>query len=419
MPKPSLEAGQGASGLFKVMRSRPEVGDAEVEEVVTGDGGHDGLEQLTRPLLEALAKIAGLECTYLTVFDWARGEQEVRFVHRGGDLEIAEGSRVALPEGVSPEILLTRSPAQMPQTHPDRQAAKRLGLRTYVSVPVVLPTHELFGMVCGVSRRPLRVREPVMSIMEAFAQIVATEQRAERAEAQLRARGFFLAVAEHQLKTPLTSLLGAARVLREGGSDLGQDQRDVFLDMVIRSALDLAGRVEALLVEARADLQSRDLVPVDLDLMEFLEPIARAFDAVSDHHVRAEVEHGVTAFGDPSALHQVLGHLLDNAVKYAPAHSMIKVVAHRTHDGVAIAVVDEGPGLPNGVEIFEAFRRGEPDQKGGAPGIGLGLHIVRNLVRAMGGSVDATANAEGGTTFTLGLPSAQSPRRRPAPPGGA
>lgn len=401
------------------MTSWPEAGDAEGGEVVAGDGGHDGLEQLTRPLLEALAKIAGLECTYLTVFDWARGEQEVRFVHRGGDLEIAEGSRVALPEGVSRETLLTRSPAQMPQTHPDSQAAKRLGLRTYVSVPVVLPTHELFGTVCGASRRPVRVREPVVSIMEAFAQIVATEQRAERAEAQLRARGFFLAVAEHQLKTPLTSLLGAARVLREGGPELGGDQRDVFLDMVIRSALDLAGRVEALLVEARADLQSRDLVPVDLDLMEFLEPITRAYDAVSDRQVRAEVEHGATAFADPSALHQVLGHLLDNAIKYAPAQSTIKVVAQRTPDGMAIAVSDEGPGLPDGVEIFGAFRRGDPDQNGGAPGIGLGLHIVRNLVRAMGGSVDATANAEGGTTFTLGLPSAQSRRDRPAAPGGA
>ena len=195
--------------------------------------GRDELEQLTRPLLEALAKIAGLECTYLTVFDWARREQEVRFVHRGGDVEIAEGSRLALPEGVSPENLLdvTRSPAQMPEMHPDSQAATRLGLRTYVSVPVVLPERELFGMVCGASRRRRPVGEPVVSVMESFAQIVATEQRAERAEAQLRARGFFLAVAEHQLKTPLTSLLGAARLLREGGPELGQDQRDLFLDI--------------------------------------------------------------------------------------------------------------------------------------------------------------------------------------------
>ena len=127
------------------------------------------------------------------------------------------------------------------------------------------------------------------------------------------------------------------------------------------------------------------------------------------------MEAGLTAFADPSALHQVLGHLLDNAVKYAPTQSTIRVIGQRTPDGVAIAVVDEGPGLPDGVEIFDAFRRGDPDQNGGAPGIGLGLHIVRNLVRAMGGSVGAAANPEGGTTFTVGLPAAPGPGRRPGP----
>ena len=399
------------------MTSGPTAGDGKVGEDVAGVGSHHTLEELTRPLLEALAKLAGLECTYLTVFDWARREQEVRYVHRAGDVEIAEGSRLPLPDGVSLEILLgvTRSPAQMPGTHPDSQAAKRLGLRTYVSVPVVLPKHELFGMVCGASRRPHPVGEPVVSVMESFAQIVAdhmsrarvaaAEERAERAEEQLRARGLFLAMAEHELKTPLTSLLGAARILRDGGPELGQDQRDVLLDMVIRNALDLSSCVEGLLVEARGDVQSRDLVPVDLDLAEFVEPIARTFDAVGTHRVRAEVEEGLPAFADPSALHQVLGHLLDNAVKYAPAHGTIRVVGHRTPDGVAIAVVDEGPGLPDGVDVFEAFRRGDNEHIGSAPGIGLGLHIVRNLAGAMGGSVGAAANAEGGTTFTVNLPS--------------
>ena len=390
-------------------------------QAVVSAGGHDALEELTRPLLEALAKLADLDCTYLTVFDWGRREQEVRFVHRAGDVDIAEGSRLVLPDAVSREVLLgvTRSPAQVPRTHPDSQAAKRLGLRTYVSVPVLLPGHELFGMVCGASRRPQSVGEPVVAVMESLARIVADhmsrtrmaaiEERAERAEEQLRARGLFLAAAEHQMKTPLTSLLGAARILRDGWPELDPGRRDQFLDMVIRNALDLSGRINGLLAEAEADVQSRDLAPVAIDLAEFLEPITRALEAVSDHQLRAEVDEGLVAFADPAALHQVLGHLLDNAVKYAPALSTIRVVGHRTPDGVAVAVVDEGPGLPGGVDVFEAFRRGDPHQNGGAPGIGLGLHIVRNLVRAMGGSVWAAANTERGTTFTVSIPSPEAP----------
>jgi signal transduction histidine kinase len=200
---------------------------------------------------------------------------------------------------------------------------------------------------------------------------------------------------------------------------LERESSDLFLDMVIRGALDVSSRVEGLLVEARADVQSRDLAPVDLDLAGFVEPIVRAFDAVNNHQMRAEVEHGLTAFADPIALQQVLGHLLDNAVKYAPGHGTIKVVGYRTHDGVAIAVVDEGPGLPGGFDVFEAFRRGDPDEIGGAPGIGLGLHIVRKLTQAMGGSVGAAANAEGGATFTVSLPATPKPTTPTGPRGHA
>ncbi len=391
---------------------------ARVEEPAGGDAS---LEELTRPLLRALATLAGLECTYLTVFDWDRREQEVLFAHHAGDVEISEGSRLPLPDAVAPEILLgvTRSPAQLPATHPDSLAAKRLGLRTYVSVPVVLSRHELFGMVCGASRRPQRVGEPVVTVMESLAQIIAdhtsraritaAERRAERAEEQLRARALFLAVAEHQMKTPLTVLMGAARVLHDGWSGLADGERERFLDMVIRGALDLTARVDGLLVEARADVQRRDLVHCNLDLVEFVGTITRAFGSVAvDHHFTAHVEAGLIAWADPIAPHQVLGHLLDNAVKYSPARGAISVVGHRSVDGVEIAVIDEGVGLPAGVDVFEAFQRGNDAHIRATPGIGLGLHIVRSLVEGMGGTVRAETNPGSGTTFTLALPAGRS-----------
>lgn len=303
----------------------------------------------------------------------------------------------------------------MPSTHPDGQAARRLGLQTYVSVPVVLAKHELFGMICGASRQAGAVSEPVVSVMEYFAEIVAdhvtrcrvvaAEQRAAIAEEQLRGRARFLAVAVHQLKTPLTSLSGAAKLLRDGWKVLDDPQREQFIDMVVRSADDLSERIDGLLSEARTEVQRRELVLVDLDVGEFVEAITRATDGLTaDHSVRAHVEGGLRLRADPDALHQVLGHLLDNAIKYSPRHGAVHVVASHSPDGVAIAVVDEGVGLPDGMDVFEPFKRGDRDLVRATPGIGLGLHIVRNLVEAMGGTVTAETNSWRGSTFTVRLP---------------
>lgn len=389
--------------------------------VLAPPAGDVDLEGLSRPLLEAVARIAGLESTYLTVFDWDRREQEVRFVHRARGVEIREGSRLPLPVDASRESLpgVTRSPVQMPEAHPDSQAARRLGLRTYVSVPVVLAKHELYGMLCGASRHAGVVSESVVSVMEFFAAIVADhisrervaaiEQRADAAEEQLRVRARYLAVAEHQLKTPLTSILGAAKLLRDGWKVLDDAPREQFIDMVVRSGEDLSDRIDGLLAEARADLRSRELVPVDIDLGAFVDAIARATDGLTaDHSVRAHVEEGLQLRADPTALHQVLGHLLDNAIKYSPRDAAVNVLASRSPDGVVMAVVDEGVGLPGGMDVFEAFRRG--DQVGRTPGIGLGLHIVRNLVEAMGGTVTAEANQWRGSTFTVRLPGQEHAR---------
>lgn len=393
------------------------VADAEIELVVqAAASGHD-LELLTRPLLEALASLGHLDSTYLIVFDWDRREQEVRFVHSAGEVSITKGSRLPLPDTVFQESLpgVTRSSAQMPETFPDAQAAKHLGLGTYVSVPVVLAKHELYGMLSGASRRAQPVSERLVSAMEFFAQMIAeqvsrtqvaaTEQRADLAEEELRARARFLAAAEHQLKTPLTAIQGAAEVLHARWADLGGATRDQFLDIVVRSARELSIGISGLLIEARADVHSRELVPVDVELLALVQGVTKGLDAVSvDHRVRAEIEPGLTTCADPAAVHQVLSHLLDNAMKYSPAGGDITVVGHRTAEGVAIVVIDEGVGLPEGIDIFEAFQRGDSTQVGDAPGIGLGLHIVRNLVEAMKGSVVAHSDAVAGTAFTVNLP---------------
>ena len=108
--------------------------------------------------------------------------------------------------------------------------------------------------------------------------------------------------------------------------------------------------------------------------------------------------------GDRARLRQVLGNLIDNAVKYSPEGGEVRVSAAPTNGAVLIAVCDEGPGIPHAQHgrIFEKFGRAEVD--GSKPGTGLGLFIARSIAEAHGGSLDVSSDPAEGATFTLTLP---------------
>ena len=377
------------------------------------------IEGLIRPLLEALAKLADVESTYLTVFDWHRREQEVRFVFNAGVPRIEEGHRIPLPAEVSPEAFpgITRSPLTIGRSQPDSLVARGLGLRTYISVPVTLANHRLFGMLCGASLHPQELGETVVSMFESFAGIMAehlvhvhlaeTERRAVAAESQLLIRARFVAEAEHRLKTPLTVLQGTSLTLRDRGDELSVGSRTQLQESLVRNVLLLSDEVERLLVEARAEVRARESSSVHLELGPMVRELAGAFNGLGDaHEVVAELPRTIAAFVDPIAMYQVLGHLLDNAIKYSPTGGRITVRATQTSGSVVIEVIDEGNGLPSGGDVFLPFHRGDPGEQ--TPGIGLGLHIVRNLVEAMQGTVTAVNNQGAGSTFIVRVPSAPS-----------
>lgn len=378
------------------------------------------LETLTQPLLEAMASLANLESTFLTVFDWNERTQQVRFVHNMAEPLIQKGMEVPLPEGAMPESLpgVTRSPKEVSTVHPDSVVAQRIGLKTYVSVPVSLAKHQLFGMLCGASRAAAQVSEGIVSVMEFFAQIIAdhidrsrvaaTERRAHTAEEQLQSRARFLAEAEHMLKAPLTVLEGMSVSLLERWSEYPESSRTKMLEALVRNAQELEMMVDELLTEARADVQARELTMLRIDLSPLVESAAKAFDSVSESHkVITEVPEGIAVWADPAPLHQILAHLLDNAIKYSPSPGTIKIRATSAPPDVIIEVIDEGVGVPEEANIFEPFVRGEESVvTEGTRGIGLGLHIVRSLAEAMGGSVSASRNPERGSTLTVQIPSA-------------
>ena len=236
--------------------------------------------------------------------------------------------------------------------------------------------------------------------MEALA---AAEARADAAEDRLRSQTMLLAEAEHRLKTALAVITGWASTLEDRWLELEDGRRLEGVSIIRRAAEGMADQARQLLQDARAEMRLLDLAPVRLDLREVLDLNVATFGGLSGGHAIAHAtppEVRVEVDVDPAALQQVLGHLLENAVKYSPEGSTVVVAARRDDCEVVIEVRDEGVGIPDDVDVFAPFQRGST----GTDGVGLGLYIVRNLVRAMGGDISATRNPTAGSTFEVRLP---------------
>lgn len=227
--------------------------------------------------------------------------------------------------------------------------------------------------------------------------------RALAAESRLRAQTMVRAEAEHRLKTTLAVISGWAITLDERWDQLPESRRREAAAIIRRASEDLTVQANGMLDEARAELLSLDQEPTRLDLGAVLGVTSAVFGGMGGHVIEAVTPSApVFVEVDPAALQQVLGHLLENAVKYSPPDTRVIVSLAEAGGEAVIEIRDEGCGLGDGTDLFEPFQRGPGSDA--LPGVGLGLYIVRNLVHAMGGEVEARSNDGPGATFTVRLP---------------
>lgn len=225
-----------------------------------------------------------------------------------------------------------------------------------------------------------------------------------------RTQALLRAEAEHRLKTSLAVVTGWAATLDDDWDKLSDATRRRAVAIIRRVSDDMALEAARLLDQARAELLTLDPEPVRLDLAAVLEVTTDALDGISrEHAVVYEPSPGpVFTEVDPAGLQQILGHLIENAVKYSPDGTQVgvRVVADIERGRAILEVRDEGPGIPLDRDIFGPFTRGPQAEE--LPGAGLGLYVVRNLVTSMGGEVEADRNEEGaGSTFRVHLPLAE------------
>jgi two-component system OmpR family sensor kinase len=224
-------------------------------------------------------------------------------------------------------------------------------------------------------------------------------------EARLRQ---FVADASHELRTPVSVIMGIADLWRQGTLRSGEASDDA-MRRVGQSGAQMAGLVEDLLLLARLD-EGRSLERAPVDLVSLVD------DAVLDaratnpsRRIRVESDGPVVTEGDEIALRQVVVNLITNCLRHTPSTATIDVVLSRQDDGVALEVKDSGPGMDakGAAHAFDRFWRGETSRT--RSGTGLGLPIVAGIVAAHGGRVVLDSDPEGGTDVRVLLPDSPPP----------
>lgn len=226
-----------------------------------------------------------------------------------------------------------------------------------------------------------------------------------------RLKSGFLAAVSHDLRSPLTAIRTSVESLLDAGAIHSPLEQEHLLHNIAGQTSRLGQLVDQLLDLSRIEAGS---LPLDRDWTELPVLIADTIAKFEQLNKACSVERALPPalplhYVDPTRLAQVIWNLLENAHKYDPSHSTIKVEAQcgeRTQNEVMITVADQGPGIPPGEreKIFQRFYRLNRDKRAHTQGSGLGLAICRGIVEAHGGRIWVEDRPGGGSTFRITLP---------------
>ncbi len=300
---------------------------------------------------------------------------------------------------------------------PEDELLLELGLRSELLAPLQLGARTI-GML-GISRAtPDAFSDDEVELVALLGRLVATAVQNIRAyEAERRRvdelarlsalRADFVSLVSHELRSPMAAVIGASRTLQERWRLLSAEQRESFLALITDETTRLAALVADVLDTSRLEAGTFSYRFENVDLAEVvLDAVESAMLMQHEVAVVAAVAGALpTIRGDRARLRQVLGNLVDNAVKYSPEGGEVEVRAFAADGGVRVSVRDAGPGIPreHQARIFEKF--GRVDIPGSSkPGTGLGLFIARSIAEAHGGTLEVSSLPREGATFVLTLP---------------
>lgn len=356
--------------------------------------------------------------------------------YRGPVIDPVIAGRAEVGHGIAGTVAQRRTPMLIEGTsfeegledkgHPHR------GIRSSMCVPLIR-RDELIGVLnLNETEGKRRFTEQDLEALGLFAEHAAIaignasmfEQErdtVQRLEDLDRLKSEFVATVSHELKTPLTAIIGSATTLSKRSNRMSEEQRVTFIDMIERQSQRLLRLVQDILVTAHIESGMPRLRRELVDLRGAAEIIIedlRHSHPSREVDLRAEPERP-HLWGDLGAIQQILSNLIENALKYSD-EGKVQVTLRETPTETVFAVSDEGRGIPGDqvATVFDRFRQVDQSDTRGKGGVGLGLYIVKSLIEAHNGDIKVDSEQGKGTTFTVFLPKRSRDQEQPllAPP---
>ncbi len=229
----------------------------------------------------------------------------------------------------------------------------------------------------------------------------------------------FVASVTHELRTPVTSILGFAEELGENATD---PELRAHVEIILRNATRLRGVIDDVLLVSRLSQKSDNAS--DLPVADAGVALRRSVEDAT-HSIReqkllvlTEIEEDLPVLGRENDLIRVFTNILTNAIKFSPPRGTITIVAYRADGHVEVTITDQGEGISDEDldHIFDRFYRSPSSTRRGVPGTGLGLAIVKELLTPMRGSIELSRVHPTGTTAQINLVLAERSPKVPSPP---
>jgi signal transduction histidine kinase len=257
----------------------------------------------------------------------------------------------------------------------------------------------------------------------ARARLYEEERTARTAAEQTRQqRDMFVAIASHELRSPLAAIRGFAQLAARRMPALADDDGSPreALEAIERQTERMAHMIEDLLDLGRIEAGTLALERIDTNLRDLVnQAVALAQPRTSRHRILVQGPNVVTARLDPPRIEQVLSNLLNNAITYSPDGGQISVDLTPDGQSVRIDVRDHGVGIPADTlpYVFDPFYRAAGGGANRSAGLGLGLFICREIVVSHGGHIEVSSPPDGGTLLTVTIPCSSDDELRPAAAG--
>jgi signal transduction histidine kinase len=271
-------------------------------------------------------------------------------------------------------------------------------------------TRNIYGVIDGVLVHAIDVTDQVLALRERTQLFAQTEIARAEAEKAVQIRDQFFSVAAHELKTPLTSLLGNVQLIQRRTAREGilQERDQRALGVVAAQTRRLQQMIEALLDVTRLESGHLSLNRAPLDLGALVQQIVGEVQpALSSHSIEyIAYRAALLVDGDALRLEQVLQNIIQNAVKYSPAGGVITIETTSRDHAACVSVTDQGIGIPQDAlqRLFTRFYRADNVDDKQISGMGIGLYVVKEIITLHGGSVMVESTEGTGSTFTLCLP---------------